>query len=82
VYACCAPDLDRHATRQPSTRIDYLPVKMVQMTGGGDAAGFEEHLRDDVKLRVYDAAKTMADCSSTATRSAWTWPYIEAVAHA
>ena len=43
-------------------RIDYTPIKMVQMTGDVYAAGVEEHLRDGVKLRVYGAAKTVADC--------------------
>lgn len=43
-------------------RIDYPPVKMVQMTGDVYAAGVEEHLRDGVKLRVYGAAKTVVDC--------------------
>lgn len=43
-------------------RIDYPPIRMVQMTGDIYAAGVEEHLRDGVKLRVYGAAKTVADC--------------------
>lgn len=43
-------------------RIDYPPVKMVQMTGDVYTAGVEEHLRDGVKLRVYGVAKTVADC--------------------
>jgi hypothetical protein len=43
-------------------RIDYPPVKMVQMTGDVYTAGIEEHLRDGVKLRVYGAAKTVVDC--------------------
>ncbi len=43
-------------------RIDYPPVKMVQMTGDVYTAGVEEHLRDGVKLRVYGAAKTVVDC--------------------
>ena len=42
--------------------IDYPPIKMVQMTGDAYTAGIEEHLRDGVKLRVYGAAKTVADC--------------------
>ena len=55
-------------------RIDYPPVKMVQMTGGTYTAGVGESLRDGVKLRVYGATKTVVNCaSSTATRSAWTW---------
>ena len=44
-------------------RVDYPPIKMVQMTGAVYTAGIEEHLRDGVTLRVYSAAKTVADCS-------------------
>ena len=43
-------------------RIDYPPIKMVQMTGDVYTAGIEEHLRDGMKLRVYGAAKTVVDC--------------------
>ena len=43
-------------------RIDYPPVRMVQMTGEVYTAGIEEHLRDGVTLRVYGAAKTVVDC--------------------
>jgi predicted transcriptional regulator of viral defense system len=43
-------------------RIDYPPVKMVQFTGDGYSAGIEEIERDGVRLRVYSAAKTVADC--------------------
>lgn len=43
-------------------RIDYPPVKMVQMTSDVYTAGIEEHPRDGVKLRVYGAAKTVVDC--------------------
>lgn len=43
-------------------RIDYPPIKMVQMTREVYMASIEEHLRDGVKLRVYGAAKTVADC--------------------
>lgn len=43
-------------------RIDYPPIKMVQMTGEAYTAGVEEHVRDGVTLRVYGAAKTVADC--------------------
>jgi predicted transcriptional regulator of viral defense system len=43
-------------------RIDYPPIKMVQMTGGVYTAGIEEHSRDGVKLQVYGAAKTVVDC--------------------
>ena len=43
-------------------RIDYPPVKMVQMAGDTYSAGIEEHERDGAKLRVYSIAKTVADC--------------------
>jgi predicted transcriptional regulator of viral defense system len=43
-------------------RIDYPPVKMVQMTGYVYSEGIETVERDGVKLRVYSVAKTVADC--------------------
>lgn len=43
-------------------RVDYPPVKMVQVTGDAYSAGIEEVERDGVRLRVYSAAKTVADC--------------------
>jgi len=43
-------------------RLDYPPIKMVQMTSDVYAAGVEEHQRDGVTLRVYGAAKTVVDC--------------------
>lgn len=43
-------------------RLDYPPIKMVQMTADVYAAGVEEHQRDGVTLRVYGAAKTVVDC--------------------
>jgi predicted transcriptional regulator of viral defense system len=43
-------------------RIGYPPIKMVQMVGDVYSTGIEEHKRDGVKLRVYAAAKTVADC--------------------
>ena len=43
-------------------KIDYPPVKMVQFAGEAYSAGIEEVERDQVKLRVYCAAKTVADC--------------------
>jgi hypothetical protein len=47
---------------------------MVQFTGEAYTAGVKEVERYGVKRWVYSFAnKTMADCSSTATRLAWTW---------
>ena len=43
-------------------RIDYPPIKMVQMTGDVYTEGIETVERDGVKLRVYGVAKTVADC--------------------
>ncbi len=43
-------------------RIDYPPIKMVQMTGDVYAEGIETVERDGVALRVYSVAKTVADC--------------------
>ena len=43
-------------------RIDYPPVKMIQFSGEAYAQGIEVHERDQVTLRVYGVAKTIADC--------------------
>ncbi len=43
-------------------RIDYPPLKMVQMSDEVYASGVEEHLHDGVTLRVTCAAKTVVDC--------------------
>lgn len=43
-------------------KIDYPPVKMVQFSGAGYLEGIEIHERDQVQLRVYGIAKTIADC--------------------
>jgi predicted transcriptional regulator of viral defense system len=43
-------------------RIDYPPIKMVQMTGDVYSEGIEAVEQDGVKLRVYGIAKTVADC--------------------
>lgn len=43
-------------------RIDYPPLKMVQFSGEAYASGIEEVERDGARLRVYSAAKTVADC--------------------
>lgn len=43
-------------------RIDYPPLRMVQMSGQVYAEGVETVVRDGVALRVYGAAKTVADC--------------------
>lgn len=43
-------------------RIDYPPLRMVQMSGQVYAEGVETVERDGVALRVYGVAKTVADC--------------------
>ena len=43
-------------------RIDYPPVKLIQYTGDAFTQGIETHRVDRVDLRVYNVAKTVADC--------------------
>lgn len=43
-------------------RIDYPPLKMVQMSQEVYTSGLEEHRRDGVTLRITSVAKTVADC--------------------
>ncbi|MFI4939321.1 MAG: type IV toxin-antitoxin system AbiEi family antitoxin domain-containing protein [Burkholderiales bacterium] len=43
-------------------KIDYPPVKMVQFAGEAYSEGSEVFDRDQVELRVYCVAKTIADC--------------------
>jgi len=43
-------------------KIDYPPVKMVQFAGEAYSEGIEVFDRDQVELRVYCVAKTIADC--------------------
>ena len=43
-------------------RIDYPPLKMVQFAGEAYSEGIDLVERDQVKLRVYSVAKTVADC--------------------
>ena len=43
-------------------KIDYPPIKMVQYAGDAYSEGIEVVERDQVKLRVYGVAKTVADC--------------------
>ncbi|MDG0836060.1 type IV toxin-antitoxin system AbiEi family antitoxin domain-containing protein [Roseateles saccharophilus] len=43
-------------------RIEHPPIKMVQFTGASYAEGVEVFERDQVQLRVYNVAKTVADC--------------------
>jgi predicted transcriptional regulator of viral defense system len=43
-------------------KLDYPPLKMVQFTGEAYTEGLEIFERDQVPLRVYGVAKTVADC--------------------
>ncbi|MGJ7544536.1 type IV toxin-antitoxin system AbiEi family antitoxin domain-containing protein [Variovorax sp. LT1R16] len=43
-------------------RIDYPPLKMVQVTGAAYAAGIEVVERNQVPLRIYGVARTVVDC--------------------
>jgi predicted transcriptional regulator of viral defense system len=43
-------------------RIDYPPLRMVQYSGESYSQGIEVFKRDQVPLRVYGVAKTVADC--------------------
>ena len=43
-------------------KIDYPPVKMVQFSGDAYYEGIEVIERDQIKLRIYCVAKTVADC--------------------
>lgn len=50
--------IDRPARRP---RVDYPPLRIVRMTGEARTAGVEEHLIEGVSVRIYSAAKTVAD---------------------
>jgi len=43
-------------------KMGWPPLRMIQMTGATYSAGVETVVRDRVRLRVYNAAKTVADC--------------------
>ena len=43
-------------------RIDYPPVKLIQYTGEAFTKGVETHRIDQIDIRVYSVAKTVADC--------------------
>ena len=43
-------------------KMNYPPIKMIQFGGEAYSQGIEIHERDQVKLRVYSVAKTIADC--------------------
>jgi predicted transcriptional regulator of viral defense system len=51
--------LDRRAARP---RVDYPPLHIARFSGQALTAGIEEHKIEGVRVRVYSAAKTVADC--------------------
>jgi predicted transcriptional regulator of viral defense system len=51
--------IERKATRP---RLDDLPVRIVYFSGTAFTAGVEEHFVENVRVRVYCPAKTVADC--------------------
>jgi predicted transcriptional regulator of viral defense system len=51
--------VEQGATRP---RLDYPPVRVVLVSGRAFTYGVERHVIDGVPVRVYSAAKTVADC--------------------
>ena len=51
--------LDRR-TRKPA--IEYPPIRIVRFSGEALTAGIEEHVLEGHTVRVYNVAKTLADC--------------------
>ena len=43
-------------------RIDYPPIRMAVFSGVAFTFGMERHVIDGIPIRVYSAAKTVADC--------------------
>ena len=48
--------------RAHTPHLDYPPVRVVHLSGEALTAGIEEHVINNVKVRVYGPAKTVADC--------------------
>lgn len=51
--------IDRKAWRP---RVDHPPLRVVYLSGPALSEGIEEHAVEGVPVRVYSAAKTVADC--------------------
>jgi len=51
--------IDRKAARP---KVDYPPVRIVRFSGKALTEGIETHQIEGVKVRVYNKAKTIADC--------------------
>ena len=43
-------------------RVDYPPLRLVRFSGAALEAGVEEHQIEGVTVKVYNPAKTIADC--------------------
>jgi predicted transcriptional regulator of viral defense system len=43
-------------------KLDYPPLRIVRFSGSALTEGVETHMVDGVSVRVYSAAKTVADC--------------------
>lgn len=50
----------RRHRREP--RIAYPPTRVFEFGPKAFAAGIEEHLLDGIRVRIYEAEKTLADC--------------------
>jgi predicted transcriptional regulator of viral defense system len=48
--------------RANTPRLDYPPLRVVRLSGEALSAGIEEHSIRNVTVRVFDPAKTVADC--------------------
>jgi predicted transcriptional regulator of viral defense system len=43
-------------------RVDHPPIRFVRFSGAALESNIEEHTIEGIKVRIYDAAKTVADC--------------------
>lgn len=50
------------AKNEARPRIDYPPIRMAVFSGVAFTFGIERHVIDGIPIRVYSAAKTVADC--------------------
>ena len=48
-----------HKDRSPNLN---LPLRIIRMTGDALKEGVEEHLKENIKITVFNPAKTVADC--------------------
>ena len=56
-------------------RLKYPPVRIVRFAKPALTQGIEERRLEGVLVRLTTPARTVVDCSSIATRSAWTSPW-------